>query len=92
MLNDALTAKRLELLRELVPNAATIAFLINPDNRNDQSHARILEAAARAGGQHLIGSRHRGRRRLRASLFGTGAAAGMKRRSLILQEFFGWSF
>src|SRR5436309_10545543 len=30
MLNDELNAKRLELLRELVPNAATIAILIQP--------------------------------------------------------------
>jgi putative ABC transport system substrate-binding protein len=54
MLNDALTAKRFELLHELVPNAATIAFLINPGNRNHPFHARTLEAAARASGQRLI--------------------------------------
>jgi putative ABC transport system substrate-binding protein len=54
LLNDELTAKRLELLRELVPKAATIAILINPDNRNHPSHARTLEAVARAGGQQVI--------------------------------------
>jgi putative ABC transport system substrate-binding protein len=54
LLNDALTTKRLELLRELVPNAATVAFLINPGNRNHQSNARTLEAAARTGGQQLV--------------------------------------
>jgi putative ABC transport system substrate-binding protein len=54
LLNDELVAKRLELLRELVPKAATIATLINPDNRNHPSHARTLEAVARAGGQQLI--------------------------------------
>jgi putative tryptophan/tyrosine transport system substrate-binding protein len=54
LLNDELVAKRLELLRELVPKAATIAILINPDNRNHPSHARTLEAVARAGGQQLI--------------------------------------
>ena len=54
LLNDALMAKRLELLRELVPNATTVAFLINPSNRNHQSNLKILEAAARAGGQQLI--------------------------------------
>jgi ABC-type uncharacterized transport system substrate-binding protein len=54
LLNDALTAKRLELLRELVPNAATVAFLINPNNRNHHSHARMLEAVARSGGQQLV--------------------------------------
>jgi putative ABC transport system substrate-binding protein len=54
LLNDALMAKRLELLRELVPNATTVAFLINPNNRNHHSHARVLDAAARGGGQQLI--------------------------------------
>jgi putative tryptophan/tyrosine transport system substrate-binding protein len=54
LLNDAIVAKRLELLRELVPNAATVAFLINPSNRNHESHARILEAVARGGGQQLM--------------------------------------
>jgi putative tryptophan/tyrosine transport system substrate-binding protein len=54
MLNDELVAKRLELLRELVPKAATIAILINPENRNHPSHARTLEAVARAGGQQVI--------------------------------------
>jgi putative tryptophan/tyrosine transport system substrate-binding protein len=54
LLNHELEAKRLELLRELVPNAATVAFLINPNNRNHQSRARTLEAVARAGGQQLI--------------------------------------
>ena len=54
LLNDALVAKRLELLRELVPNATTIAFLINPNNPNHQSHVQVLETAARAGRQQLI--------------------------------------
>jgi ABC-type uncharacterized transport system substrate-binding protein len=54
MLNDELVGKRLELLRELVPNAATIAFLVNPNNRNHQAHVRALEAVAHAGGQQLI--------------------------------------
>jgi putative tryptophan/tyrosine transport system substrate-binding protein len=54
MLNDELNAKRLELLRELVPNAATIAILINPDNRNHRAHAKVLEAVARSGGQQPV--------------------------------------
>src|SRR6516225_3725225 len=40
-LNTELTAKRLALLRELVPNAVRIAVLVNPDN------APIAEAALR---------------------------------------------
>jgi ABC-type uncharacterized transport system substrate-binding protein len=47
MLNDELVAKRLELLRELVPKAATIAILINPDNQNHR-HTRELWRQSRA--------------------------------------------
>jgi ABC-type uncharacterized transport system substrate-binding protein len=54
MLNDELDAKRLELLRELVPNAAVFAVLINPNNRNHETHARTLDAVAHAGRQRLI--------------------------------------
>jgi ABC-type uncharacterized transport system substrate-binding protein len=54
MLNDELHAKRLELLRELVPNAAVFAVLINPNNRNHETHARTLDAVAHAGRQRLI--------------------------------------
>jgi putative tryptophan/tyrosine transport system substrate-binding protein len=54
MLNDELVAKRLELLRELVPKAATIAILINPDNRNHPSHVVTLDKVARAGGQKVL--------------------------------------
>jgi putative ABC transport system substrate-binding protein len=54
MLNDELVGKRLELLRELVPKAATIATLINPNNRNHASHVKTLEVVARAGGQQVI--------------------------------------
>src|SRR5262245_55987576 len=32
LLNNSLAPKRLEMLRELVPNARVIAFLINPEN------------------------------------------------------------
>jgi putative tryptophan/tyrosine transport system substrate-binding protein len=54
MLNDELNAKRLELLRELMPNAATIAILVNPDNRNHPAHVKVLEAVARSGGQQAV--------------------------------------
>jgi putative ABC transport system substrate-binding protein len=48
-----LLAKRLELLRELVPAAATIAFLASTSNLGYRSDAKELEAAARAAGQQL---------------------------------------
>jgi len=52
--NAELESKRLELLRELVANAATIAILINPDNRNHRSRVDALAAAVRAGGQQAV--------------------------------------
>ena len=41
-----LGAKNLELLRELVPNAASIATLINPSNPNSGPQLKDLQAAA----------------------------------------------
>jgi putative ABC transport system substrate-binding protein len=52
--NAELESKRLELLRELVPNAATIAILINPDNRNHRLRADAMATAVRAGGQQVV--------------------------------------
>jgi putative ABC transport system substrate-binding protein len=48
-----LIAKRLELLRELVPGAALIGVLINTDNPNAEINTRELQAAARAVGQPI---------------------------------------
>jgi ABC-type uncharacterized transport system substrate-binding protein len=45
LLGGLLGAKRLELLRELVPSAATIGILVNPDNRNVAAERKELEAA-----------------------------------------------
>jgi putative ABC transport system substrate-binding protein len=47
---NALIAKRLELLRELVPGVALIGVLMNVDNPN----TRDLQAAARAVGQQIL--------------------------------------
>jgi putative tryptophan/tyrosine transport system substrate-binding protein len=48
LLTTEVTAKRLELLRELVPGAARVAVLVNPANpSNSGSTLRSLEAAAR---------------------------------------------
>jgi putative tryptophan/tyrosine transport system substrate-binding protein len=53
-LNLELTAKRLELLRELVPGAAHVAVLVNPVNAiNTQTTLREVEAAARVLGLKL---------------------------------------
>ena len=52
--NSELTAKRLELLRELVPGAARVAVLVNPNKTaNTESTLRDVEAPARAMGLQI---------------------------------------
>jgi len=53
-LASTLVAKRLELLREVVPNAAIVAFLINPKNPNADSDTKDAQDAARTVGQQLV--------------------------------------
>ena len=48
-----LEAKRLELLRQLVPKATTIAMLVNP-SPDAEGERRDVQAAAQAIGQQLI--------------------------------------
>ena len=48
-----LAGKRLELLRELVPTATVIGFIVNPDNPAEEPEAKDAEAAARALGVRL---------------------------------------
>ena len=49
-----LAAKRLELLRELVPTAIRVAVLVNPANAaNTETTLRDLAAAARALGMQI---------------------------------------
>ena len=50
---NSLGAKRLELLRELVPTATTIGFLINPRNPTSESQTKDVKAAAHTFGVEL---------------------------------------
>ena len=50
---NALGAKRLELLRQLVPKATTIAMLVNPSS-DAEPERRDVQATAQAIGQQLI--------------------------------------
>ena len=67
--NSELAAKRLEMLRELVPAAARVAVLVNPDDTNTRDHAercavgRPLDGAANRGPQ----SKHKPRDRWSSS-------------------------
>ena len=49
-----LVSKRLDLLRKVVPQAAMIAFLTNPNNLGSELDTMDVQAAARAMGQDLM--------------------------------------
>jgi putative ABC transport system substrate-binding protein len=53
ILTTALEAKRLAVLHELVPQAAMIGFLLNPNNPPAESQRRDAEEAARALGLRI---------------------------------------
>lgn len=53
-LGNALGAKQVELLRELVPNATTIAVLVDTNYQGSISGLQDVHAAARSLGQRLI--------------------------------------
>ena len=53
-LTSALGAKRLGLLRDLVPGVEVIALLVNPNTAAGQSQTRDVQDAARALGQRLV--------------------------------------
>jgi putative ABC transport system substrate-binding protein len=48
MLAAGLTVKRLQLLRELVPNAAHVGLLVNPGNANIETQVNDVQTAAHA--------------------------------------------
>jgi len=51
--NNELTAKRLEILRELLPGAARVAVLVNPSYDTAETVAKDVDAAARAIGLQI---------------------------------------
>ena len=51
---SGLGAKRLDLLRQLVPKATLIAMLVNPGSVNTEAERRDVQAAAQAMGHQLI--------------------------------------
>jgi putative tryptophan/tyrosine transport system substrate-binding protein len=51
---NALIAKRLELLRELVPGVALVGVLMNTDNPNVEINTRDLQLAAHTVGQQIL--------------------------------------
>jgi len=53
LLNNSLAPKRLEVLRELVPNARVIAFLVNPHNLSAPKQVREVQIAANSLGMQL---------------------------------------
>ncbi len=63
-----LGAKRLELLRQLVPKATTIAVLANPGTPTTEAERRDVQAAAQSIGQQLIVARCQQRPRHRDRL------------------------
>src|SRR6266566_4694766 len=52
--SGALATKRFEILRQLTPNAKTIAMLVQLDTAESVLEQREVQAAARATGQQLI--------------------------------------
>jgi putative ABC transport system substrate-binding protein len=54
MMGVELEAKRLELLRELVPGSTLIAMLVNPSNEQSETQSREVQKAARAIGQQVL--------------------------------------
>ena len=53
LLSSTLVAKRLELLRELLPKAVTVAILVNPANPNANTSVRDAQDAAERLGQRI---------------------------------------
>jgi len=54
ILSGALTAKRLEVLRELIPQAVDVACLVNPSSPEAESQLTDIRAAPRRVGQEIL--------------------------------------
>jgi putative tryptophan/tyrosine transport system substrate-binding protein len=54
VMSGTLTAKRLELLRELVPKTGVIACLVNPSSPEAQAQLADIQAAAHTIGQEIL--------------------------------------
>jgi putative ABC transport system substrate-binding protein len=54
LLINSLGEKRLGLLRQLLPNAAAVGFIVNPNNLNAETDTKQAQAAAKALGLRLI--------------------------------------
>jgi ABC-type uncharacterized transport system substrate-binding protein len=74
-----LESKKLELLKEVVPRATTIAFLVNPDGAMTEIRVRDMRAAARARGLglHVLNARTKYDRNAAFAKFGELAAGAM---------------
>jgi putative ABC transport system substrate-binding protein len=53
-LNSLIVAKRLGLLRDLLPGAKTIGFLVNPDDSRAEGQLEDMQEGARALGQKVL--------------------------------------
>ena len=72
---SALVPKRLELVRELVPQAQIIAFLVNPTNPVAEGDTQDMEDAARSVGQRIMVVRAKNEAEINAA-FATTAQQG----------------
>jgi len=54
LFTSTVEAKRLQLLRELLPAVTTFAFVVNPSNSRADTDIQEMESAARALGQQII--------------------------------------
>jgi putative ABC transport system substrate-binding protein len=77
LFTSVLVTKRLELLRELVPAAALIAFIVNPDDPRTHSDVDDVEAGARTLGQQITVLEVNSERNLEA-VFATAIPQGVR--------------